>query len=56
MELVKKYLWHLSGRHWEKVMDKYYETSKTLANIHQRFLNKRDSKHRNSSKSHKKGV
>lgn len=38
----KVYLWHLSGHHWDKLMEKYGTISKSLGAVHQRFLDKRN--------------
>jgi len=42
MEFKKVYIWHLSGHHWDKLMESYGTISKSLGAVHQRFIDKRN--------------
>lgn len=51
---MHKYIWHLSGERWERVMDKIDDFSKSFKSIHQRFLNKQKLGYKSSRKSNNK--
>jgi len=48
LNFKKVYLWNLSGSKWDKVMERYELVSKSLKNVHQRFLDRTKNKRRHT--------
>lgn len=40
MGFKRVFVWHMDRGHWEQAMEKYELISKSLKNVHQRFLDK----------------
>jgi hypothetical protein len=46
----KIFIWHMNGSKWEDVLEKCSAITSSFKNVHQRFMDRREDKHR-----HKKG-